>query len=405
MQEAAHASGAKEPPIFDWDPYSMDVLTNPRPFYKALREAAPVVRIANHGVYAVGGYKEVREVVTDFTRFSAAGSVGIYDPRKPGFEGRPPNPLETDPPEHDHTRAVANRIMSPLVIRKWRQLFEEKAERAVDAILARGGEFDGVRELVEPVVFGGFPVAMGIRFDPDAIRAIGYMSFNMSGPKNELYRKGAAAGEPYMEWFTAACQADSVPPGSIADQFFHAEAAGELTPGFAQSITRALVRGGMDTTMSGMTCALRQLAENPDQWEILQKNPARIRFVFDEALRYEPPTHIVYRTTINDCELSGYHLAGDTKIAYLPGAANHDPRQWDNPGKFDVMRDTANIHMSFGADKHNCIGQNIARMEADATLSALFKRVKRLELAGEPHYLIHNQLITIDHLPLRAVPN
>jgi cytochrome P450 len=212
MQEAAHAFGAKEPPIFDWDPYSMDVLTNPRPFYKALREAAPVVRIANHGVYAVGGYKEVREVVTDFTRFSAAGSVGIYDPRKPGFEGRPPNPLETDPPEHDHTRAVANRIMSPLVIRKWRQLFEEKAERAVDAILARGGEFDGVRELVEPVVFGGFPVAMGIRFDPDAIRAIGYMSFNMSGPKNELYWKGAAAGEPYMEWFTAACQADSVPP-------------------------------------------------------------------------------------------------------------------------------------------------------------------------------------------------
>jgi 4-methoxybenzoate monooxygenase (O-demethylating) len=404
MQRAAHASGTKEPPISDWDPYSMDVLTNPQPFYKALREAGPVVKFARYGVYGVGGYKETREVVTDFTRFSAAGSVGIYDPRKPGFEGRPPHPLETDPPEHDHVRAVANRIMSPLVIRKWRSLFEQKAEQAVGAILAKG-EFDGVRDLIEPIVFGGFPIAMGIRFDPDAIRAIGYMSFNTSGPKNELYQKGMAAGEPYMEWFAAACQADSVTPGSIADQFFQAEAAGELSPGFGPSITRALVRGGMDTTMSGMACALRQLAENPDQWEIVQKNPARIRFVFDEALRYEAPSRIVYRTTIDDCELSGYFLNGDTKIAYFPGAANHDPEKWENPGKFDVMRETANIHMSLGADKHICIGANMARMEADVMLNALFKQVRRLELAGEPHYLIHNQLTTMDHLPLRAVPN
>ncbi|MEX0407492.1 cytochrome P450 [Aquibium sp. LZ166] len=404
MSQAAETGMPRKPPILEWDPYAMEVLSDPYPFYKALREAAPVVELAGHGVYAVGGYKEVREVVTDHTRFSAAGSVGIYDPRKPGFEGRPPNPLETDPPEHDHVRAVANRIMSPLVIRKWRHVFEEKAADAIDRILADGGEFDGVGDLVEPIVFGGFPTAMGIRFDADAIRAIGYMSFNMSGPKNELYRKGAAAGEPYMEWFLAACQSDSVAPGSIADQFFQAEAAGDLPKGFAPSVTRALVRGGMDTTMSGMTGALRLLAQHPDQWQVVEDNPARIRFVFDEALRYEAPTHIVYRTTIDDCELSGYALKGDTKIAYLPGAANRDPRKWDDPDRFDVMRDTANVHMSFGADRHNCIGQNVARMEAEVMLRELFKRVKRLEPAGDPHYLIHNQLITIDRLPLRAMP-
>ncbi|MDR5653083.1 cytochrome P450 [Ruixingdingia sedimenti] len=404
MTDTATRTDLKDPPLFHIDPYSTEVLTDPHPFYRKLREAAPVVELAGHGVYAVGGYAEARQVITDHSRFSGAGSVGLYDPRKPGFAGRPPNPLETDPPEHTQTRAVANRIMSPLKIRRWRALFEEKAAEAVDRILANGGEFDGVRDLVEPVVFGGFPVAMGIRFNAEAIRAIGYMSFNMSGPQNELFFKGKEAGEPWADWFAAACERDSVQPGSIADEFFAAEAAGELRPGFATSVTRALVRGGMDTTMSGMTGALRLLAEFPDQWRVVEENPARIRAVFDEALRYEPPTHIVFRTTLADCELSGYRLRGDTKIAYLPGAANRDPRQWENPDKFDVMRDTANIHMSFGMGEHNCIGQNVARMEAEVMLRALFDRVKRIEMTARPRYLMHNQLITIDHLPLRAIP-
>lgn len=393
-----------EPPVVALDPYSMDVLENPLPFYRDLREAGPVVYFEKYGVYGVGRYDTLREVVTDYSRFTSSSGVGITDARKPEFRGRPPSALvEIDPPQHTETRRVANRIMSPLVIRKWRSVFEEKAKAAVDRVLEMG-RFDGLRDLVEPVVFGGFPKAMGIRFDEDAIRAIGYMSFNQTGPENELYHKGLKAGEPFMEWFLAACQGDAVEPGSIAHSFFEAEAAGELRPGIASNITRSLVRGGMDTTISGIAAAIRNLAEFPEQWALLKANPARQRFVFDEAIRLEAPNHVVYRCTVGETELGGFRLRADTKVGTFPTAANRDPRKWDNPDSFDIMRNTANVHMSFGAEDHNCIGQNVARMEAECIIAELVQRAASIELDGTPEYLIHNQLRTLGKLPLRVTP-
>jgi cytochrome P450 len=404
MSTPARRSDLLEPPSVALDPYAMAVLEDPLPFYRALLDAGPVVWFEKYGVYGVGRYDELRQVVTDYSRFTASSGVGITDARKPEFRGRPPSALvEVDPPQHTDTRRVANRIMSPLVIRKWRSLFEEKAKLAVDAILEKG-TFDGVRDLVEAVVFGGFPVAMGIRFDADAIRAIGYMSFNQTGPENELYFKGLKAGEPYLDWFMAACQRDAVTPGSIADDFFKAEEAGELLPGIASNITRSLVRGGMDTTISGMSAALLLLASHPDQWSVLKQNPGRARFVFDEAIRLQAPNHVVYRCTAGDTELSGHFLRGDTKVATFPTAANRDPSKWERPDAFDVMRDTANLHMSFGAADHNCIGQNVARMEAECMLGELVRRVGTIELAGEPQYLIHNQLRILERLPLAVTP-
>lgn len=403
MSATAESTDLPAAPDSDLDPYAMEVLEDPLPFYRALLDAGPVVFLPKYGVYAVGRYAELREVVTDWHRFTASSGVGLTDARDPTFRGRPPSALvEVDPPQHTETRKVANRILSPLAIRQWREVFEENARRAVDRLL-ESGTFDGMRDLVEQVVFNGFPKAMGIRFDEDAIRAIGYMSFNQTGPENELYYKGLKAGEPHMDWFMAACESDAVEPGSIAAGFFEAEAAGELQPGIASNITRSLIRGGMDTTMSGMAAALLLLARNPDQWAVLKENPKRARFVFDEALRLQAPNHVVYRATACDTELGGYSLKGGVKVGTFPSSANRDPRQWENPDKFDVMRNTANVHMSFGAGDHNCIGQNVARMEAEAMLSELLGRVDRIELTGEPEYLIHNQLRTLSHIPLRAV--
>ena len=405
MSQAAETVELPAPPTSDLDPYDPAVLANPLPFYAALREAGPVVWLPKYGVYATGRYNTVQQVITDYTRFTASSGVGITDARDPKFRGRPPSALvEVDPPQHTETRRVANRLMSPLVIRSWRTTFEDKAREAVDRIISQG-VIDGVRDLVEPVVFGGFPKAMGIRFDEAAIRAIGYMSFNQTGPENDLYHAGLRAGEPFMEWFMAACQSDAVEQGSIAGGFFDAENAGELQPGTASNITRSLVRGGMDTTISGMSSALRLLSENPEQWQVLRDNPGRVRHVLDEALRMVAPNHVVYRATVaGEVELDGYRLRGDTKIGVYHTAANRDPSFWERPDSFDVMRDTANVHFSLGAGTHNCIGQNVARMESECLLNEMLSRIARIEPAGEPVWLIHNQLQILERLPLRIVP-
>lgn len=386
------------------DPYDTEILKDPYGFYESLRAAGPVAWIPLHGVYAVGRYEQVKEVFTDYERFTAESGVGIQDARDPSAKARPKSVLvEVDPPSHTHNRKAANRIMSPLIIRRFREVFEARANALVDQALEAGGDVEAVEDLVEALVLTAFPRAMGLREDPDAMRAIGYMSFNQTGPKNDLHLKGLEVGEPYLQWFMESCQRENIVAGSLAAEFFKAEEAGEIEPGFASNVIRSLVRGGSDSTMAGMTHAIHQLAANPDQFNLLLENPGRRRFVFDEALRHESPFHVVYRATTGSFDFYGYRLEAGTKIGMYAGAANRDPDQWENPDKFDIMRDTAGIHLSFGTAAHNCIGQNIARLEADCLLAALMEKVSRIELTGEPEYRLHNQLRTLGTLPIRLV--
>jgi cytochrome P450 len=88
------------------------------------------------------------------------------------------------------------------------------------------------------------------------------------------------------------------------------------------------------------------------------------------------------------------------KIQVLLGAANRDPRRWPNPEQFDLSRPSAG-HLAFGTGVHTCLGQMVARLEAECLLNALLDNIKTLELIGEPVYRPLNTLRTMDLLPLR----
>jgi 4-methoxybenzoate monooxygenase (O-demethylating) len=96
-------------------------------------------------------------------------------------------------------------------------------------------------------------------------------------------------------------------------------------------------------------------------------------------------------------------LAGDVKVGNFMGAANRDPRKFDDPDSFDIERDAAGVHLALGTGPHICIGQMIARLEAECILGALARRVERIEPTGEPEYRLVNTLRTLDRLPIRLV--
>jgi 4-methoxybenzoate monooxygenase (O-demethylating) len=396
------SSIAVRPAELDADPYSVEVLSNPYPFFRALRNAGPIARIPKYGIYAVGRYAEVSEVLSDYDRFSSTSGVGLADARKAGTNARPRSALlEVDPPEHTRVRNVAKKIMSPGVVRTWREYFTAEAGELMQRLVAKG-EFDGVAEAAEAFVSKVFPHVMGLNLDREAVRAIGFMTFNQTGPQNELYEQGIKVGAPYLEWFNQHCQRESVVAGGLADQLFAEEEAGRFDAGTASNIVRSFVRGGTDTTIAGIGFTLHELARNPDQWEILKNSPGRIKTVFDEAIRLESPFHVTYRVTTRACQLSGVDLEGDQKVAIFPGAANHDERKWDSPDRFDVTRQAGGVHMSFGTSDHNCIGQMIARAEAEALLQAFVKYCGSIRLAGEARYRLLNQVRTLDTLPLKV---
>jgi cytochrome P450 len=401
MSEAALSTKTIDAPVLEIDPYSLEVLRDPYPFHERLREAGPAAFIERYGVYAVGRHAEAAIVLNDHARFTACGGIGIQDIRKPGDFRIPNRLLENDPPGHTAIRATLTKYLSPIVIRRWREHFETEAKGLVEELVAKG-EFDGVEDVAEAFVLKVFPAAVGVKLPRKEILAIGEMRFNQSGPPNELYHRAMERAKPYLEWFENSVRREGVTPGSIAEMLFDAEDRGEFEEGIASNMVRSFVGGGTDSTITGIGHTLNKLAQNPDQWALVKADPNKVRAAFEEAIRLESPFQVTYRTTTGQAELSGVQLRPDTKVGVFLGAANRDPRKWQDPDTFDVTRDTTGIHLGFGTGAHICIGQMIARLEAEAILRALVTRIDRLEPAGPPRYRPINQMRTLDHLPLRA---
>jgi cytochrome P450 len=392
-----------EPPVLDVDPFTDDNIENPYPFFEQLREAGPVAFIKPHGLYAVGRYDEVTQVMADHMRFTTTGGIGMSDIRKPGA-WRPRSPItEIDPPEHTGVRAALQKILSPLVVRQWREDFQKEAEAVAERLLDQR-EIDGVTDVVEAFVLTVFPRALGVDVPPERLVITGELNFNQLGPNNERLQRAMKRAEPILEWYADQLKRERMVPGGFGEKIFEAEDRGEFAAGTGALHVRSFFRAGVDTTMAGIGFTLNQLARHPDQYDIVCANPGRIKDAFEEAIRHESPAMVLFRTTTGEVELSGHRLAADTKIAFYPGAANRDPRKWEQPERFDIDRKTSGVHRAFGYGAHICIGQMIARLEAECILGALARRVKRIEPAGEARYRLVNTLRTLDALPLRITP-
>ena len=389
-------------PVLDEDPFSDANIADPYPLFDRMREMAPAVYVAPHGYYAVTRHAEAGIVASDFERFTVEGGVGMSDIRKPGA-WRTRSPIsEIDPPEHTRVRAALQRILSPLVVKSWKEKFAQRAEEIAETAVARG-RVDGVADITEAYVLEVFPAVLGIAVPPERIKLTGELNFNQLGPNNERVARALERAAPIMDWYQQVLQREHTLPGGFAEKIYEAEDAGHFDKGTAPLHVRSFFRAGVDTTIAGIGSTLKLLAEHPDQFARVKANPALIKGAFEEALRLESPAQVMFRTTTGEVELGGVRLRADTKVGYHMGAANRDPRQWPDPARFDVTRQTAGVHRAFGVGAHVCIGQMISRLEAESILGALVRRVQRIEPAGASRWRPVNTLRTLDVLPLNLV--
>jgi cytochrome P450 len=390
-------------PVSSIDPFSDDFLADPYPHHHALREAGPAVWLERYGIWAMARHEQVRDALTDWQTYCSGAGVGLSDFRKePPW--RPPSIiLEADPPLHTKTRAVLNRILSPGAIRVLRETFDREAETLV-AQLVEQREFDGVADLAEPYPLKVFPDAVGLSADGrENLLPYGNMVFNSFGPRNELFNRAMANAGPVRDWIMSKCSRAALAPDGLGMQIFHAVDSGELTEDEAGMLVRSFLSAGVDTTVYGLGNTLYCLARHPQQWANLRENPALIRGAFEEVLRFEAPAQTFFRTTTRDVDVGGIRLGDGEKVLLFLAAANRDPRRWENADTFDVTR-RATGHMTFGTGIHGCVGQAVARLEVEAILSQLVKRVAAIEMTGEPRRRLNNTLRGFDHLPLRFIP-
>jgi 4-methoxybenzoate monooxygenase (O-demethylating) len=384
-----------EIPKLDADPFALDVVIAPYAFHEQLRETGTVAYIEQYDSYAVGRHDEVKRVLEDWESFTSTAGAGLSDIRKPGAWRQPGPLVESDPPAHTHIRSVVSKIISPKIIKSWQEAY---AAGAVDLVrrLCELRDVCGARDIAEAFVIENFPKSLGLEAHRENMIIVGNFNFNALGPKNALFEKSAAELERVSDWFNAVQGREGIAPGSFSEQVYDAADAGSITDDVARGLVRTMLRGGMDTTISGLASVMRLMAERPALWTKLREDRSKLKLVFDEAIRLETPIQSWYRTTTREVELGGHRLAAETKIQVFAGSANRDPRRWERPEDYDLSRSAAG-HLAFGGGIHLCIGQMIARMEA------LLDRVARIEQVGEAVYRPLNTLRTLDRLPLRLV--
>jgi cytochrome P450 len=348
-------------------------------------------------------HAEVQAALSDWQTFSSAAGVGIDDFRRTK-PWRPPSLiLEADPPLHTRSRTVMNRALSAKPMAALRASFQETAEKLADALLARG-EIDAIKDIAEAYPLSVFPDAVGLKPDGrENLLPYGAMVFNAFGPRNAHFEAAMAEAAKVVAWINAQCAREALSENGIGATIWAAVDTGEITAEEAPLLVRSLLSAGLDTTIVGIGNALYAFATNPAQWQALRANPALARPAFDEVLRWETPVQTFFRTTTRPVTLGDIAIPSDAKILLFLAAANRDPRKWDDPDDFDIAR-RASGHVAFGAGIHLCVGQMMARLEAEMILTALASRVARIDIVGEPRRKLNNSLRQLASLPVRLTP-
>jgi len=386
------------------------------PALVALAEQAPVAEAAlpsGDPFWLVSGYDEARAVLSD-PRFSADRFT--YHPRFKQLPeeirerlrdpaARAGSFINMDPPEHNRYRRL---LTGQFTVHRMRQLgarIEEVVTERLDALLAKGNTADLMPDFALPVPSLVISELLGVRYEDRAEfqqRTASLLRMNMPGDEAIA---NADAMRAFMRRLVVE-KRENPADDMISGLIHHAGADPALTDDELTNIANLLLMAGFETTASMLGLGVFVLLRRPDQLAALRADPSRVGDAIEELLRYLSIVHIgLFRFAKEDLELGGVHLpAGSTVVVSLL-AANRDEQHWPDPDVLDVTR-VRNSHLAFGHGVHQCLGQQLARMEMKIGYTELLRRLPNLRLAVPPeevplrndmlHYGVHALPVTWD---------
>ena len=390
-------------PSLSLDPFDPDVLADPFAHHAALRDAGPLVYLPRIGCFAMARHSEVQAALKDFETFLSGRGVGLSDfSREQPW--RPPSLLlETDPPVHERTRGLMNRVASLASLRKVMPEWQARAAVLVAGLVGQG-PFDAVPALAEAFPLSVFPDLIGLREDGrEHLIPYGTAAFNAFGPRNALLAQAMEAARAATAWVAESCQREKLRSSGWGAQVYLAADRGECSPDEAERLVRSFLTAGVDTTVNAIAAVIHAFARFPGEWERLRGDPSLVKRAVEESLRWGGTVQTFFRTTSRDVVVSGQAIPEGSKVLLFLAAANRDPRRWNDPDRFDVTRQ-ASGHVGFGFGIHQCLGQMVARIEVEAVIGAMIPCVAQIRETGPAQRRPNNTLHAIGALPVEFVP-
>jgi len=397
MSEAATLTRLRQP-VCDIDLWSDEVLANPVPVYKTLRDLGSAVWLTKHKAWVVSRYSSVRKALLDAATFTSREGIAMNSVMNQASDGIM---LLADDPEHMRLRRTFAKPLSPKALKGLADRLTELAEAQVDT-LSHKTQFDAVSELAHFLPLTVVTELLGLS-EGGKKNMLQWAAglFDAMGPDD--YPRtvaGLAIGQEAFAYL-ASLQREDMDPQGWAAALFRAADSGEISHQEAQNMLMDYTAPALDTTINGLSSALLLLGNNPQQWQLLKQHPERVPYAIDEALRLESPIRAFTRVLTKDYELEGVQMyAGDRAIMQY-AAANRDERHYPHPDTFDVMRD-ARDHVAFGYGTHICAGRHLGKLEIQTVLNILLRRMTDFKVVGVRTEL-HNTLRGVAELIIEPV--
>ncbi len=383
-----------------------DVSQSPYEYWDYLREQGPVTREPHHGVVAVTGYQEVMAAFKDHESFSAVNAIGGPFPPLPFTpEGDDiseqieahrhlfpiyEHMVVMDPPAHEKARSLLSKLLTPRRLKENEEYMWKLVDSSIDAIIDKG-RCEFLTEYAKPFATSAIIDLLGVPVEdrPEFLAALG-------AERPEGNRVGALDGEPvgldplqYLDdkFVGYLAERRRAPQDDVLSGMATAVYPDGSTPELIEVAKPAtfLFAAGQETVTKLLSAAVQTLGDRPRYQQALRDNPGGIPTFIEEALRMHSPTKIDFRLVRRTTTLGGVHLKAGTIVMLCLGAANRDPRKFEDPHEFRPDRKNVREHIAFGRGIHTCAGAPLARVEGQITVRRMLDRMSDIRIDESVH--------------------
>jgi cytochrome P450 len=383
----------------------------PYAFYRALREAAPVLRDEASGIYQVSSYELIAQVLRDSENFSNNFGDQLRSRGEPSPEmvqefmrGYPPvdTMLTADPPAHTRFRKLVNKAFTPARVNALEPEIERISHELVDGFIGQG-EVELLSVFAQPLPLRVIATQLGVPLsDMGKFRrwsdAITTLLSQMADPETELQCvRDMVAFQHYFAGVLA--EKRRAPTEDIISDLATVTLAEEgdarpLNDAEALSIIQQILVAGNETTANSVVGGMKLLLDHPEVLESIREQPSLIPGLVEEVLRLTTAVQNTWRLAAKDVELGGVLIPKGAQVMLRFGSGNRDEAMFPDGEAFDPARGNARKHLSFGMGIHMCLGASLSRKELAIAFTVLLNRVPDWRFApGKNDFTHHSNVL------------
>jgi cytochrome P450 len=385
------------------DPYDYDFHEDPYPYYRRLRDEAPLYRNDEQKFWALSRHTDVVQGFRNSTTLSNKHGVSLDPISRNDQAHRVMSFLALDDPGHLRLRTLVSKGFTPRRIRELESRVTEIAVQHLDAVL-QSESFDYVDDFAGKLPMDVISELMGVpQVDRVRIRALADDVMHRDDGVKDVPAEAIQASADLMVYYADMVNSRRKKPSDdLTSALVEAELDGDrLTDEEIIAFLFLMVVAGNETTTKLLANAAYWGFKNPDQLAPVFDDHSLVKPWVEETLRYDTSSQILARAVSFDMTLYDTIIPEGDVLLLLPGSANRDDRVFENPDDYRIDREIGSKLLSFGSGAHFCLGAHLARMEAQVALTELFKRIRGYDVDEANSVRVHSSSVRgFAHLPV-----